>query len=224
MNTTNQNDKWIFLVPVDGNVNKSTIEKKNQLLFEEQNKKKDIEIEKNKDFEEIYNKDFFNTEKIPNIKKIKEKQNNIKIYSSSLISKDISIADSSKLYMSEFLKKNWKIKIKRLIIKLKKRYAKQVQKSILEDNNTFSNLSHKTENNIFIENYNSSNFDDNSKLLHQNYINYNKSLNNDINNNKIQNYNINNLNISKNDNNYNKNYIDNNNIKKKEANISYDNL
>ena len=36
-----------------------------------------------------------------------------------------SNADSSKIYMSEFLKHNWKLKAKRLIIKLKKRYTKK---------------------------------------------------------------------------------------------------
>ena len=223
MEKINKNDKWIFLVPVDGNANKNTIENKNQ-SFEEQNKKNDIEIEKDENIEEIYNNDYFDIEKIPNNKKIKEKQNNVKIYSSSLISKNISIADSSKIYMSEFLKKNWKIKIKRLIIKLKKRYTKQVQKSILEEDNKSSNISNKTENSKFIENYNSINFDDNSKLLHQNYNNCNQIINNNINNINFQNYNNNNLNISKNQQNYHNSYIDNNNnIKNKEINNSNDN-
>ena len=224
MNSINKNDKWIFLVPVDGNANKNTIENKNQLTFNEQNKKNDIKIDDDKGLEEIYNKYFFDIGKIPNIKKNEENQKNVKIYSTSLLSKDISIADSSKIYMSEFLKKNWKIKIKRLIIKLKKRYTKQVQKSILEENNKFSNISNKTENNKFIENYNSINFDDNSKLLHQNFNNYNKIINNDINNINFQNYNNNNLNISKNQQNYHNSYIDNNNnIKNKEKNNSNDN-
>ena len=142
MEKINKNDKWIFLVPVDGNINKNTKENKNQLTFKEQNKKNVIEIEKDKYIEEIYNNDYFDIEKIPNIKKIEGKQNNVKIYSSSLISKNISIADSSKIYISEFLKKNWKIKIKRLIIKLKKRYTKQIQKSILKENNKFSNINY----------------------------------------------------------------------------------
>ena len=179
MEKINKNDKWIFLVPVDGNANKNTIENKNQ-SFEEQNKKNDIEIEKDENIEEIYNNDYFDIEKIPNNKKIEEKHNNVKIYSSSLISKNISIADSSKIYMSEFLKKNWKIKIKRLIIKLKKRYTKQVHKSILEEKNKFSNINNKTDNNKFIENYNSINFYDNSKLFHQNFDDYNQSLNNNV--------------------------------------------
>ena len=84
MEKINKNDKWIFLVPVDGNANKNTIENKNQ-SFEEQNKKNDIEIEKDENIEEIYNNDYFDIEKIPNIKKIEGKQNNVKIYSSSLI-------------------------------------------------------------------------------------------------------------------------------------------
>ena len=225
MNSINKNDKWIFLVPVDGNANKNIIENKNKISFNEQNKKNDIKIEEdNKDLEEIYNNDFFDTEKIPNIEKNEENQKNIKIYSTSLLSKDISIADSSKIYMSEFLKKNWKIKIKRLVIKLKKRYTKQVQKSILEEDNKSSNISNKTENSKFIENYNSINFDDNSKLLNQNYNNCNQIINNNINNINFQNYNDNNLYISKNQQNYHNSYIDNNNnIKNKEINNSNDN-
>ena len=219
MNSINKNDKWIFLVPVDGNANKNTIENKNQLSFNEKNKKNDIKIENDKDLEEIYNNDFFDTEKTTNIKKNEENQKNVKIYSTSLLSKDISIADSSKIYMSEFLKKNWKIKIKRLIIKLKKRYTKQVQKSILEEgNNTFSNVSNKTESSKFIENYNSINFDDNWKLLNQSFNNYNQIINNDINNINFQNYNNNTLNISKNQQNYHNSDIKNNNIKNKEKN------
>lgn len=215
MNTINKNDKWIFLIPIDGNAKKNTIENKNQLSFKEQNHKKEIEIEKDKEFEEIYKNDFFDAEKIPYIEKNEENKNNVKIYSSSLILKDISIADSSKLYMSEFLKKNWKIKIKRLIIKLKKRYTKQVQKSILEEKNI-----------KFIENYNSINFDGNSKLLYQNFNNYNTSLNNDINNNNFQNYNlnINNMDISKNQNIYHSYDIDDNCIKNKEQNNSNNNF
>ena len=218
MNSINKKDKWIFLVPVDGNANKSTIENKNQLSFNEKNKKNDIKIENDKDLEEIYNNDFFDTEKTTNIKKNEENQKNIKIYSTSLLSKDISIADSSKIYMSEFLKKNWKIKIKRLMIKLKKRYTKQVQKSISEGNNKFSNINNKTESSKFIENYNSINFEDNSKLLHQSFNNYNQIINNDINNINFQNYNNNNLNISKNQQNYHNSDINNNNIKNKEKN------
>ena len=31
MNSLNKNNKWIFLVPIDGNTNKNTAENKNEL-------------------------------------------------------------------------------------------------------------------------------------------------------------------------------------------------
>ena len=87
--------------------------------------------------EEDFNKEFLEDKIKENDSNMRENENNSKIYSYSFLSKSNikSIADSSKLYMSEHLKRNWKKKIKRLIIKLKKRYTKQSQK-VNSDNNT----------------------------------------------------------------------------------------
>ena len=43
-----------------------------------------------------------------------------------------SMATSNKVYMCEFLKHNWKLKAKRLLVKLKKKYSKKI---INEDSN-----------------------------------------------------------------------------------------
>ena len=107
--------------------------------------------------------------------------------------KDLSRADSSKVYMSEFLKKNWKIKIKRLLFKLKKRYTKQSQNIILKNPKNNMNNSDFSDSNDNINNNeinNLINFDDDSKF----------TLNSCINNNNYiyYNYNINKLNNSNN--------------------------
>ena len=209
MDSSNKNDKWIFLVPIDGNINKSVIETKNQINKIEKNQEKSETKLEEKDEEEYFNKNIFNINHIennPENKKINENQDNTKIYIYSLISKnkDLSQADSSKVYMSEFLKKNWKIKIKRLLIKLKKRYTKQSQKINLKDpnnninNNDFSDFNNNINNN---EINNSINFDDDSKF----------KIKSCINNNICFNDNINKLNNSNNQKNLFNHYISNNN-------------
>lgn len=188
MESSKKNDKWIFLVPIDANINKSVNKKQNQPDKCEQNQEKsEIKI-KEKDDDEYFNKNFIDNTNIDNIdnksnmdnnsniKNTTENQDNSKIYTYSFLSKynDKSKADSSKIYMSEFLKKNWKIKIKRLIIKLKKRYTKQADKIIFEDpkninNNDFSDFNNNKINinplnQNFSFNNNSINFDNNSNI------------------------------------------------------------
>ena len=126
MEKLEKNNKWIFLIPVDGNTNKIISKNESELL--EEDKK-----EKNKDLEDdSKNKNNFVENKINNITTVDNKSKMLS-YSSLSKSGTISVADSSKIYMSEFLKKNWKIKIKRLILKLKKRYMKQSQKLLIEE-------------------------------------------------------------------------------------------
>jgi len=126
MEESESNNKWIFLIPVDGNINKTNSKNNNELL--EQNKKEKLELTK----EYSKNKNNYDKNVKDNCINI---DNNCKIYSYSSITKSKAImnADSSKLYVSEFLKKNWKIKIKRLRIKLQKRYTKQSQKLLKEE-------------------------------------------------------------------------------------------
>ena len=147
-----KNNKWIFLIPVDGNTNKN-ISKNNNELFEKNKKEKEKNIK-----EDSINKIncYKNT-----ISHNNNEEKNCRIYSYSSISKNKSIsnADSSKFYMSDFLKKNWKIKIKRLLVKLKKRYTKQSQKLLEEGPDTNIHNSFNINNNIIINKNNSINFD-----------------------------------------------------------------
>ena len=193
MNTsTFGRNKWIFLIPVDGNTNKNINQREKELPETVDNKINNKEKEQTKQNIENLNKEFLNNspEKNFNIKIQNENKNNFPAISYSIISKskDFSIADSSKFYMSECLKKNWKIRIKRLIIKLKKRYTKQAKRFFLEDPKFDNN-----EDICSIENNNNKIKDDNI---------YNHQLNFEINNNKKNftncqnNYDINNSNIN----------------------------
>ena len=184
MDELDKNNKLIFLIPVDGisnnNISKNTIE-----VSEDKS-------EKDNSMEEDFNKDFFENNLKENDSNLGKNIDNSKIYSYSFLSKYkiISIADSSKLYMSEYLKKNWKKKIKRLIIKLKKRYTKQSEK-ISSDNNInnlpdIQNIENKSLDFYFSNNPN------NFGHHHQNYQSSNCNMEK-INRNII--YNISNLNI-----------------------------
>jgi len=134
MEKSENNDKWIFLIPLDGNINKTNSKNNNELL--EQKKKEKLENIKE---DSKNNNNYDNNVKDNSI----NSDYNCKIYSYSSITKSKAImnADSSKLYVSEFLKKNWKIKIKRLRIKLQKRFTKQSQKLLKEEPKTNINNS-----------------------------------------------------------------------------------
>ena len=185
MNSLNKNNKWIFLVPIDGNTNKSIQYGQNEISNDDQGSKIQTNNEKEELSEEDLKKNENEKEKNINI----EKKGELKIFSKS---KNLSIADSSKIYMSEFLKKNWKIKIKRLIIKLKKRYTKKAENLIYEESQK-SIINNNIENNNLINIFN-----DSSNLNNNINNNINTSDNNLYNNNLYNNnhYNLNNLNIS----------------------------
>ena len=185
MNSLNKNNKWIFLVPIDGNTNKSIQYGQNEISNDDQGSKIQTNNEKEEISKEDLKKNENEKEKNINI----EKKGELKIFSKS---KNLSIADSSKIYMSEFLKKNWKIKIKRLIIKLKKRYTKKAENLIYEESQK-SIINNNIENNNLINIFN-----DSSNLNNNINNNINTSDNNLYNNNLYNNnhYNLNNLNIS----------------------------
>ena len=188
MEDIDKSNKWIFLIPVDGLSNKN-ISNNAKEIYEDNKSEKDNSIEEN------FNKEFFEDNIKENDSNLRE--NNSKIYSYSFLSKSNikSIADSSKLYMSEHLKKNWKKKIKRLIIKLKKRYTKQSQK-VNSDNNT-NNL--PDNNTKYIENKRFD-FYFNNNLKNFEHHHQNNQANN-FNMEQIDlryNYSINNMNISNN--------------------------
>lgn len=214
-------DKWIFLVPVDGNGNKNNTKNNNELLQKEQTQKNQENKENEKDSKEESNKINLNNNDIKkdsDIKNTNENANNSKLYLYSFLSKskEFSIANSSKIYMSEFLKKNWKIKIKRLILKLKKRYTKQAQKIDFENSDEIINnkeVININNNNISKNDFNKSDIINNSldfgdKL---NIPQLNSNLNDIKENSEYLNCKINNLNITNNQKNYYNYYIVNNN-------------
>jgi len=112
------NSKQIFLVPLDGetyNLNKNQ-NVPHPIQEEIKNDGGIINYIVNKDLEE-------------------EEQNNLKLkskpylYSSLKNNKNLCISDSNKIYISEFLKKNWKKRVNRIKSKLKKKYFKKANNS-----------------------------------------------------------------------------------------------
>ena len=188
MNSLNKNNKWIFLVPIDGSTNKAISQNQNEISKIEQSSKILINNEREEHLEEDLKKNINVKDNNINI----EKQNDFKIFSKS---KNLSVADSSKIYMSEFLKKNWKIKIKRLIIKLNKRYTKKAENLFYEEpKNCIINNSEEKEifkNNILINIFND------SQIFNNNLNNNIPASGNNIYNSFSYNYNINNAYFSK---------------------------
>ena len=216
------NDKWIFLVPIDGNGNKNNIKTKNKSLKIEQPQKNQENLEnQDNSKEEINQNSIINqndtVKKNSDIKNKNDNKNNSKLYLYSFLSKskELSIANSSKIYMSEFLKKNWKIKIKRLLIKLKKRYTKQAQKKDFEKPIETININRISEEKKNISKINDT---DKSHFLLDDSLDFenksdeiNKLDEIKSNNDNYYNCNINNFNISNNQQNYYNYYIVNNN-------------
>lgn len=79
-----------------------------------------------------------------------------------------SKANSSKIYMSEFLKHNWKIKSKRFLLKMQKKYIKKASKEIESYKVSGNNIN-------YINNINSLN---NSKNYFNDSYNFNYNSNN----------------------------------------------
>ena len=118
----------------------------------------------------------------------KNEQNDIIVFSKNVNDRHIkSMTNSSKIYICEIFKQNWKLKARRLITKLKKRLIKEYQNSLLKEENKIGNVN----NNIY-----------------NNYINKVNKVNK-VNNNTID---INSMNGNKIDNIYNNRCIYNNPI------------
>ena len=188
----------IFCIPIDSENNKN---------FQEEQQKSDILENENSLINETFKK--------------KENKNNKNILTFSLDKNDKNIksmTNSSKIYISEIFKKNWKLKSRRLMAKLKKRLIKQMQ--------NYNSTKSKNEKSNFIEN----NFV-NQVIIKSNNINngfnnfwiYNKC--NNINNfnqiDNICNYNNNLSNI--NCKNFNNNFNINNVVNESINNIVYNN-
>ena len=115
------------------------------------------------------------------------------------------MTNSSKIYTSDIFKRNWKLKSKRLITKLKKKLIKQIKnfyKNNINECNEFNNNTNKNEHQIIINSKKNSNFDINNYYKNNLYNNIYNSLYNQ--NQKNNNYNDNLI-----DKIYNNNFIDN---------------
>lgn len=100
-----------------------------------------------------------------------------------------SMTNSSKIYICEIFKQNWKLKARRLITKLKKKLIKEYQKSLIEEHknkikNETINENQNEENNINSKIYN--NYINNNNIIINNmykneYINMNHTMYNELN-------------------------------------------
>ena len=140
-----------------------------------------------------------NKKKVISREKGKENWGEVIVFSKSANNRHIkSMTNSSKIYVNEIFKQNWKLKSQRLITKLKKKlikeYKNRCNKELIEVNNHIKNSYFK--NNIM----NSNNMKNSIPNCNNNFI-YNKNLESII-------YNTNQMN---NNNNYLKEYTDNNN-------------
>lgn len=105
----------IFCMPID-------LEDNNTKFQEEQKKGDNNSFQENDSFNSINECDDNNYK-------------NIIVFSMDKNDKNIkSKTNSSKIYISEIFKRNWKLKSKRLITKLKKKLIKQIRNSNNEDN------------------------------------------------------------------------------------------
>ena len=142
----------IFFLPIDF--------EENSIYKEEDNPKNDIinnikenyNIKKEKTENESTNEDSSSSGKeldqsqdIYDLKK-DEYTKNIKEEKTIVFSKSIndpqikSMTNSSKIYICEIFKQNWKLKARRLITKLKKRLIKDYQRSCLKEENKKKNV------------------------------------------------------------------------------------
>ena len=126
----------IFMIPVDGiEESKESFEPpQNEFNFFKDSQLMDFKT--NSIIQYLYDKRLYTN----NLPLIQNKNKNKKLFIFSCLNTEdkrqiSSNADSSKIYMSEFLKHNWKLKAKRLIIKLKKRYTKKTINPEVDDKN-----------------------------------------------------------------------------------------
>jgi hypothetical protein len=195
----------IFFVPIDEEYSKRK-EKHNKCDNAKSKKIKNMAgLDKFRDIDIIRRNHLKNMISIP--EKNKSPSNNsqdnnqeIIIFSSTINDRNIkSMSNSSKIYISEIFKRNWKLKSRRLITKLKKKLIKQwTQTYNKEINDINANLINTCSNNKIIINSQSNNTNYNDSEFNNYYI-YNNNVKN---NNTILTNNINNINFVNMDNVY----------------------
>ena len=174
----------IFFVPIDEEYSKRKGKQKKEDIAKSQKIKNLIGLEQNKDLNIIKGN---HTKKIisfpeENKSPFNSNQNDNKttiIFSSTKNDRNIkSMSNSSKIYISEIFKRNWKLKTRRLIAKLKKKLIKQLTYiNNKEINDTNTNINTNCSNNKLIINSQSSNINKNDYEFNNYYI-YKSNINN----------------------------------------------
>ena len=135
----------IFFLPIDleENIKNKSKDIDNRTSSNERVKKNIKDINKNDIEEEITNEysssgkelaQYINVNKNNNIKEKKDEEKECIVYSTSINDPRIKyMTNSSKIYISEIFKSNWKLKSRRLITKLKKKLIKQYNKLYIKD-------------------------------------------------------------------------------------------
>ena len=136
--------------------------------------KNDIKNINKKDIKEEITNEYFssgkeldqiiNVNRINNMKEKKDEEKEFIVYSTSINDPQIKyMANSSKIYISEIFKSNWKLKSRRLITKLKKKLIKQYNKLYIMEDKI------ESENNVNFQ----SDISDNKNIMNINNINNN---------------------------------------------------
>ena len=174
----------IFFIPIDEEYSKRKGKHKNNDITKIQKMKNKVDSEQNQDLNIIKGnhpkkiKSIPEENKSPSNNSQDDNQTTI-IFSSIKNDRNIkSMSNSSKIYISEIFKRNWKLKSRRLIAKLKKKLIKQwIQTNNKEINDTNVNLNKYYSNNKLIINSQSSNINTNDYEFNNYYI-FNNNINN----------------------------------------------
>jgi hypothetical protein len=178
----------IFFMPIDEEYSKRKGKHKKDDITKSQKIKNIIGLEQNKDLNIIKGNhskkiiSFPEENKSPSINSQDDNKTTI-IFSSIKNDRNIkSMSNSSKIYISEIFKRNWKLKTRRLIAKLKKKLIKQwTQTNYKEINDINANLSKYYSNNKLIinsqsNNINTNDYEFNNYYIYENNINNNNTL------------------------------------------------
>ena len=175
----------IFFMPIDEEYSKRKGKHRKNDITKSQKNQNMVGLKKNQDLNIIkgnHQKKFISIQeenKSPSNSIQDDNQTTI-IFSSTKNDRNIkSMSNSSKIYISEIFKRNWKLKSRRLIAKLKKKLIKQwVQTNNKEINDTNANLSKNYSNNKLIINSQSDNINTNDYEFNNYYIYNNNYMKN----------------------------------------------
>ena len=184
----------IFFLPIDLDDNLKNKEEDNPKNDKINNIKENFKKNKENTENESTNEDSSSSGKeldqSQDIDELKKEENtktnkeiNTIVFSKSVNDPHIkSMTNSSKIYICEIFKQNWKLKARRLITKLKKRLIKEYQKSSLREENKKTNVYNSIYNNNYINN--NSNDINNINVYKNTFVNNSNRMYNILNGNK----------------------------------------